>query len=368
MARRRQSWPPDALLGLGVAAAVGATAVAARAIGRLRSDGAELGAEDTTPSVAARTVGRLRGGGPRAAGPSRAYRLRNGEKAGRGLRRVALGRADRALEQLDAAEGGDFAASVHEARKDMKKLRAVLRLTRKRLGEDLYRRENRRYRDAARLLSASRDAEVKPATLDALAERFGAEFPDEGVRGWREVLELERTVTVRVARGDGIVAESRAEVAAGRELIPTLSLKGSSWRLVGPGLGRSYRRGRRAMRRLLDEPTGELVHEWRKRAKDLQYQLRILRDVWPTVLGDTADEAHRLTDLLGDHHDLTVLAEDAARRQGLLGRAEPRLQALIARRQEELLEDAVALGRRLYAEKPDAFGARFRAYWDAWSR
>jgi hypothetical protein len=120
------------------------------------------------------------------------------------------------------------------------------------------------------------------------------------------------------------------------------------------------------MRRLLEEPSGELLHEWRKRAKDLWYHLRILRGAWPALLGETADEAHRLTELLGDHHDLTVLAEDAARRPGLLGKAEPRVQSLIARRQGELLEDAVVLGSRLYAEKPDAFGARLRAYWEAW--
>ena len=340
---------------------MGATAVAARAIGRMRSGGD--GAEGPKSSVATRAIDRLRGDAA-----ARSYRLKHEEKAGRGLRRIALGRAEHALEQLDEAESGDFATSVHESRKDLKKLRAVLRLARRRLGEDLYRAENRRYRDAGRLLSAGRDAEVKLETLDSLAERFGEEFPAEGVSGWREVLVLERKVTARVAKGDGIVAEARSEIAAGRELILALPLKGSSWGLVGPGLARSYRRGRRAMRRLLDEPSRELVHEWRKRAKDLWYQLRILRGAWPAVLGEAAEEAHRLTELLGDHHDLTVLSEDAARRPGLLGRAEPGLQALIARRQEELLEEAVALGRRLYAEKPDAFGARFKAYWDAWRR
>ena len=34
----------------------------------------------------------------------------------------------------------------------------------------------------------------------------------------------------------------------------------------------------------------------------------------PEVLESVADQAHRLSELLGDHHDLAVLAEDAAGR------------------------------------------------------
>ena len=39
---------------------------------------------------------------------------------------------------------------MHEARKDMKKLRALLRLARGELGGQTYERENARFRDAAR--------------------------------------------------------------------------------------------------------------------------------------------------------------------------------------------------------------------------
>ena len=55
------------------------------------------------------------------------------------------------------------------------------------------------------------------------------------------------------------------------------------------------------------QPSDENLHEWRKRLKDLLYQLRLLQAAWPTVLGAYVQEAHRLADLLGDDHDLTVL-------------------------------------------------------------
>ena len=102
---------------------------------------------------------------------SRAYRLKRKEKTAKGVRRIALGRVEHALEQLREQPDGEKAA-VHTARKDLKKLRWLLRLVRSELDESTYSAENERYRDAGRLLSGARDAEVKQQTLEALRDRF----------------------------------------------------------------------------------------------------------------------------------------------------------------------------------------------------
>ena len=125
-------------------------------------------------------------------GKSRFYGLKRKEGVGEGLRRIALGRAEKALEELGEAGDGSPADSIHGARKDLKKLRAVLRLSRDELGAKLFRTENRRYRDAGRLLSTSRDAEVKLQTVVALRRRFEAAFPGDAAIGWEDALERER--------------------------------------------------------------------------------------------------------------------------------------------------------------------------------
>jgi CYTH domain-containing protein/CHAD domain-containing protein len=290
-----------------------------------------------------------------------AYRLEAGETAPDGIRRVAAGRAAKAARKLSKIED-DGADVIHGARKDLKKLRAVLRLVRPALGKKVYGRQNCLYRDAGRLLSDSRDTEVKVETLDDLEERFGAEFPGAVAEPWRRDLERERYAAAADAGGElaGRVEQAAALIEEGREEIASWPLDKDSFDLVAPGLLKAYADGREELALVRKKPSEERVHEWRKRAKDLWYHLRILRELWPGVLGETADQAHALADLLGDHHDLAVLVEDLGGRDTIDPDA---IRTLIERRQEELLERAVGLGERLYAEKPKAFGKRLDRYW-----
>jgi CHAD domain-containing protein len=297
--------------------------------------------------------------------PSRAYRLKRKEPVADGMRRIALGRAESALERLRGANPEDdgFQDAVHGARKDLKKLRAVLRLLRDRLGEEAYRAQNRCFRDAARALSESRDAEVKLETLAALGEHF-SDLPPAALAAWREALERDRDRAVEGADAMTLF-ESIELIEAGRDRIEGWDLGSGSWELIEPGLRRLYKRGRRAMREAEGQPSEESFHAWRKRAKDLWYLLRILHDAWPEILGASEEEAHRLADLLGDHHDLAVLREDLATHH-FSGEDSRALAVAIATREGELAGDAFELGQRLYAEKPRAFRSRLRAYWRAW--
>jgi CHAD domain-containing protein len=296
---------------------------------------------------------------------ARAYRLGADEETAAGIRRIAVGRTEAALERLGRIEGDGLAAAIHGARKDLKKQRSLLRLVRGELGGKRFRAENRRYRDAARLLSGSRDAEVKLETLADLRHR-SPDLPAEAGESWEGMLETERDELAAATRAEdeGRILRVREEIEAGQRKIGKWRLRTSAWALVGPGLIGSYRDGRGAMKEALAERSAESVHDWRKRAKDLWYQLRILRDAWPEPLGATVDQAHELTELLGDHNDLAVLAGDLQTRADLGER--DAFQAAIEKRQAELLEAAAEIGRRLYAEKPKAFGRRIERYWLAW--
>lgn len=73
------------------------------------------------------------------------------------------------------------------------------------------------------------------------------------------------------------------------------------------GLTRSYTQGRMGMAHVQKQSSVENLHEWRKRVKDIGYQVRLLNPIWPRMLDDMADELERLADYLSDDHDLAIL-------------------------------------------------------------
>jgi CHAD domain-containing protein len=138
-------------------------------------------------------------------------------------------------------------------------------------------------------------------------------------------------------------------------------LDSADWRTAERGIARAYRRGRKAFKRAVAKPTVRNLHRLRKRTKDLGYDERLLQAAWPVVLAAAAKEVEALADMLGDDHDLAVLAER------LRNLDDPPVQLdevldLIQRRRGELLDEVQALGRRIYAEAPKAFARRLASY------
>ena len=87
-----------------------------------------------------------------------AFRFKLGESIEKGFRRIGLEQIDRATVQISGAE--DPAKGVHELRKSMKRIRALLRLVRSGLGDTVFKAENARYRDIA---SGVAGARARPA-------------------------------------------------------------------------------------------------------------------------------------------------------------------------------------------------------------
>jgi CHAD domain-containing protein len=284
----------------------------------------------------------------------RAYRLKRGESVPEGVVRIARGRIDDAVDELSGKAGSGAEEAVHNARKDMKKLRALLRLVRGELGDDVYGRENACFRDAAAELAGLRDADVMLVTLEKLEL-------DDAVSGpVRQALEAHRVRTGGGGRkraanqAVAILTEARARVAG-------WPLEEDSFEALRPGLRRMYRRGRREFLAMREEPTVEGLHEWRKRAKELWYDHTLLESLWKPVMEATGDEAHALSDLLGDDHDLAVLLAWVREHAD----APPELVEAVESRRAGLQEQALELGARLYADRPKVFMGRLERLWEA---
>jgi CHAD domain-containing protein len=296
---------------------------------------------------------------------SRSFRLNPGAPVPDEVRRVARGRIEHALDELRGRSGNSREEAVHEARKDMKKLRALLRLVRGELGDRVYRAENACFRDVARELSGVRDADVMLATLGDLEDRYG-DLPGAASR-LRPALVAHR---FRMSAGSLQPASKTAAetLSEARERLADWPLEGDGFETFEEGLWRIYRQGRRDLRAAQKLASPERMHEWRKRTKDLWYHLLLLEDSWKPVMSALADEAHELSDRLGDEHDLTVLREWAHRHASTLNGADPVLRGfdvLLDARRRELHAEAFDYGARLYADKPSVFVGRLEGWWEA---
>ena len=271
---------------------------------------------------------------------------------------------DGALAHLtDASPDRDEA--IHEVRKRIKKIRAILRLVRDELGQELYRQENICYRDAGRRLADLRESAVLVETLDKLADYAVDELAAGTLGKVRTALaQAHQSFSRRVFDEEKVVAATATTLRAGRRRLLTWPLVGDDFADVAKGVRRVYQRGRQRLAAAYAEPTPEAFHEWRKEVKYLWYQVTILELLKPGVLPLYAAELHELSDHLGDDHDLFALRRHWQQRPLIVAGA-PELQqtltALVERRRAEIEAAIRPLGERLYAEEPDTFMERINA-------
>lgn len=327
----------------------------------------------------------------------RQFGLLGGERLGDGLRRMALGQLDLAIELLADDSAVPEEKAIHEIRKALKRLRALIRLLEDELGEQAYARESAALRESGRRVAGARDAEVILRTLDELITRHPGKLAHRrGVARLRARLAAERGRAAKGALGD---RQTRAQVL---DDLHAARGRVARWRLsdtdgiqaVEPALKRLYREGRRRHGRALrgKGSRARAMHEWRKRVKDLRYAAEMLDRADPDdrarrrrgkdgrrrkrdlargeagYLDRIARRADALGELLGDEHDLVLLAarvqaeRAGGHRKERIGRGTRRvLLKLIAQRRKRLRKQALRDGKRLYRRTPEEFVRRARS-------
>ncbi|HTL79852.1 MAG TPA: CHAD domain-containing protein [Candidatus Babeliales bacterium] len=292
-----------------------------------------------------------------------AFRLKLREALPKGLKQVFCEQIDSALRccQHPARQRG---VTVHEVRKHLKKLRAAMRLAIGAVGKNCHAEENRCVRNIGRLVSDLRDAQVRLQTFIQLRDKAGKHSDKQLFPRTEELLLLER--------------ESFSAAFAGwqRKAIPQLEnvkarlmnwpLDDLNWKQICSAVCRIYRRGQRALAKTIDDPEPENFHAWRKRVKDVWYELRILQPLNRTVLEEMAHDAEVLGELLGSEHDLEFLRARLEKETGdeALTNELTKIQKLITKRCDRLRRDALELGRRFYAEPSKAFAKRISIFAD----
>lgn len=295
-----------------------------------------------------------------------AFRFKRRESIRDGVQRIAREQVDKAVHalqdpQLPAGE------KVHQLRKRCKKLRGLLRLVRPAF-EDVYQQQNAWFRDTARPLSNVRDAKVIIDAYDGLLAHFADTLTPSRFASIRR--ELIRRL--EQLQQEDIDLPQRLETA--RERMGQAADGICDWnggihrKALAAGLQGTYGRCRKALKQAERSPTPQTLHEWRKRVKYHWYHLRLMQNAWPEVIAAMCEVAKRISDQLGDDHDLAVLQATLREDAEAFG-SRPLVEELsssIDRRRRQLEKRAFRAGRRLFVEKPRRFTDRSMRYWDEW--
>jgi CHAD domain-containing protein len=271
--------------------------------------------------------------------------LRRKESLEKAFRRIAdqqLTRAANALTVDDLA----VEARVHEARKRFKESRALMRLYRDALG-DAFDEQNRWYRDAGRLLAPYRDASATVSAVDAI--------DDEATKALRTVVRERRDALYADSTTlDETVSELLTRFPAERLRVRDLALRDVD-DAVEAGFASAISAGRKAMNEAYETGAAGAFHEWRKRVKDQWYHVRLFARVWPKLMAIHDAALHELSDLLGEHHDLTVVGE-----------VDPQLAVSIAERQQTIAAKACSVAEPVYASRARDRAREVMALWRVW--
>ena len=268
-------------------------------------------------------------------------------------------------EQPDGAD-----EAIHSFRKNLKRLRSLYRLVAREV-PDFQKRENIRLREAARSLSAIRDAAALIGTVEYL--RHTARSPDEnealvrivaileGRRDW--MAKAERGLEQRLTEVAGTLKEAIAS-------LDTVTFDGGhrkNARMLAKSWRRTSLKAKAALTACHGEGTAEDFHELRKRTYDYRLYHTLLRDVWPSAMKAKRDAAKTLVEDLGHIHDLVVLSELVEAEPQLFTRNDDLthlLDAIIFRQQQDRRE-ALLKAEIIFSDHPDEEAQRIELLWAA---
>lgn len=296
------------------------------------------------------------------------YRFKASESISQGIKRIAQEQVAKAITELSNPDTLGVDEAVHQARKRLKKTRAVLRLVRDRLGQT-YKAENARFRDLGRSLAKLRDEKVLIDTLDHLTAHFAKTISSDTFTDLRRELRVDYRQEYQRVLNENTVILVKNKLKDAYQEIDDWIIDSDNWSAIDSSLKRVYKRGYQGLRRAISEPSAENFHEWRKRVKYLRYQLRIIQPIWSKILEEWIAQTHDLSDLLGDEHDLAVLQKYCLSQPKRFKDSQNTLETLTAlsqQRRAELQSAAIFLGKRIYTEKPQDFVERFGNYWQIW--
>jgi CHAD domain-containing protein len=250
-----------------------------------------------------------------------------------------------------AAADKNHGSAVHEYRKALRRARAVLALVAHALPRSERRALLRALREARRALGSARDQAVAPETMAAVE----LDEVDRSTAG--SILSATDDSVPPVGEIKQLLAEGAARTAAQVEALEAALPQTLAWSVVERGVRDTYAAARDA--RKAAKRSNRAFHKWRRRSKELTYQLELLAGYAGARTSELHRELEHVTDTQGPAVDLLML-RDLVRTHatGISPDAIERLTTTLDAQLDDLVADSRRAGRDIFKRKPRKFARR----------
>lgn len=251
---------------------------------------------------------------------------------------------------------------IHLTRRCIKRLRAMLRLLKPSHGEEIT-PVNAALRDTAHLFSGNRDQTVTAKTLHGLK----ANVTESGLREAIDAV-LARFPEEDAPPDASVVEDARNRLSIAKRVFDAINLPHESElsHRVAEGYVAIYRRGKRDLAKSLGTLDTEIIHDWRKAVQHRRFAAQLFKRNWPEPGKAPTKPLSRLSDVLGEDHDLDMAANavDAAITDDAVDFVEGQtLKRVISERRDASRKAGFELGAALYAPR----AKEIERAWSIWA-
>lgn len=273
---------------------------------------------------------------------------------------------DEISSNLKKSKAEETVESVQVVRDNLKKIRALLRLTRDQAKD--YKKQNALYRDAARKLLPVQISGSLVDAIDLIHKQYSEQLYKNAFTDLRKQLEDKKEAAIEAALNeDHILQEVEQNLEGECERLKEQFLSPVSLKTLASGIKKIYAQGKRASDKLAGSSDKGDLHDLQKRATYLKHQLVIIALIWPSIFDAWTGELQKLSDLLVTYEGLAQLSEYLEKSTPMAKTEDGTylMHTLTEGHGEQLKKHAVLLAKKLYFMKPKDFIAYLETSWDA---
>ena len=245
-----------------------------------------------------------------------------------------------------------------EARKSLKRVRAILLLMRDSISKERFKEEEKNVRELSKVFREVRNACVIEDVLTKLLQDKSIDSDPKDLKEMKAVLIAHTQKTIHSTLNDSEkLRPALGNIQAAFERIPALEVDDLITESVLQGLRASYRDAFEFFQLCEESNSSSDWISWRRSINFLAIQLDLFTDLRLANLKKWSEEAHLVSDVLGEHQDLLHMEEDAKQIKDLFENKKvlKLLLDLSSEKRKELRKTARKESARLFVKSPKDF-------------